>query len=79
MSTDGGFRRTGAGFKDLPPVHLSHPQTTPPEAAAQILELSEANPTRGCNWLHDWPLPQGTRVSAPAIQNIPNKNNMGSR
>jgi hypothetical protein len=35
------------GLKDLPPVHKSHPQTTPPEVVEKLLVLSLANPTRG--------------------------------
>ncbi|RIK28567.1 MAG: hypothetical protein DCC55_38600 [Chloroflexi bacterium] len=34
------------GLKDLPPIHKTHPQTTPPE----MVERIPANPTRGCNW-----------------------------
>jgi len=34
------------GLKDLPPIHKTHPQTTPPEVIGRI----PANPTRGCNW-----------------------------
>ena len=36
------------GLKDLPPIHKSHPQTTPPEIVEKILELSLANPMWGC-------------------------------
>ena len=36
------------GLKDLPPIHKTHPQTTPPEVVAEVLALSLANPTR---WL----------------------------
>jgi len=32
------------GLKDLPPIHKSHPQTTPPEVVSQILDLALANP-----------------------------------
>jgi len=35
-------------LKNLPPVHKAHPQTTPPEVAEKILELSLANPMWGC-------------------------------
>lgn len=37
------------------------------------------NPTRGCNWLHDRLLLEGISVSAPTIQGILNKHEMGSR
>ena len=36
------------GLKDMPPIHKTHPQTTPPEVVQQVLDLSLANPTRGC-------------------------------
>lgn len=67
------------GLKDLPPIHLSHPQTTPPEVVERLLVLSVENPTRGCNWLHDRLQLEGISVSAPTIQSILNKHDMGSR
>jgi transposase-like protein len=39
------------GLKDLPPVHKSHPQTTPEHVQERIVELALSNPTRGCNYL----------------------------
>src|SRR5512137_2918501 len=41
------------GLKDLPPIHKTHPQTTPPAVVEEVLALSMANPTRGCVWLSD--------------------------
>jgi transposase InsO family protein len=38
-----------------------------------------ANPTRGCNWLHDRLQLEGVNVSAPTIQNLLNKHDLGSR
>lgn len=67
------------GLKDLPPIHHSHPQTTPPEVVDKLLALSVDNPTRGCNWLYDRLQLEGISVSAPTIQGILNKHNMGSR
>jgi len=67
------------GLKDLPPIHKSHPQTTPPEVVERILALRLANPTRGCNWLHDRLQLEGVNVSAPTIQTILNKHDLGSR
>jgi hypothetical protein len=63
----------------LPPVHKSHPQTTLPEVVEKLLALSLANPTRECNWLHDRLLLEGIRVSAPTIQSILNKHDLGNR
>ena len=67
------------GLKDLPPIHHSHPQTTPPEVVDKLLALSVDNPTRGCNWLYDRLQLEGISVSAPTIQGILNKHSMGSR
>ena len=36
------------GLVDLPPIHKSHPQTTPPEVVEKILDLSLNNPMWGC-------------------------------
>lgn len=33
------------GLKDLPPVHKTHPQTTPPEVVEKILEVALENPS----------------------------------
>ena len=68
-----------AGLKDLPPVHKSHPQTTPEETAQQILDLALEHPTRGCDWLSDHLELQGVRVSSPTVQSILIKHNLGSR
>lgn len=67
------------GLKDLPPIHQTHPQTTPSEVVDKLLSLSIDNPTRGCNWLHDRLQLEGISVSAPTIQGILNKHGMGSR
>ncbi|GMG85184.1 hypothetical protein LNKW23_44000 [Paralimibaculum aggregatum] len=40
-----GFDR----LKDLPPIHRSHPQTTPPETVEKIKALALAHPAYGCN------------------------------
>jgi hypothetical protein len=37
------------GLKDLPPIHRSHPQTTPPETVERIKELALAHSAYGCN------------------------------
>ena len=67
------------GLKDLPPIHKSHPQTTPDETIAKILELSLAHPTWGCTRLSDYLKLQGISVSSPTVQNILIKNQMASR
>ncbi|MBC8477970.1 IS481 family transposase [bacterium] len=67
------------GLKDLPPIHKSHPQTTPPETVEKILTLAMKHPTRGCVFLSDKLKLQGVSVSSPTVQKILIKNKMGSR
>ena len=67
------------GLKDLPPIHKSHPQTTPPEVVEKILELSLANPMWGCVRLSDQLKLMGISVSSPTIQKILIKHDMGSK
>lgn len=67
------------GLKDLPPIHHSHPQTTPPEVVRKILHLALQSPSRGCAWISSRLLLQGLSVSGPTVQSILNKNQMGSR
>ena len=67
------------GLKDLPPIHKTHPQTTPPEKVEKILKASLEHPHWGCCKLSDWLKLQGISVSSPTIQNILIKNQMGSR
>lgn len=67
------------GLKDLPPIHHSHPLTTPPEVEARILALSLEHPAWGCNRLSDHLALESINVSAPTIQRILNDNGMGTR
>lgn len=67
------------GLKDLPPIHLTHPQTTSQEVQARILELALAHPTRGCNYLSALLAQEGIGVSFVTVQNILNKQALGSR
>jgi transposase-like protein len=41
------------GLKDRPPVHKSHPMTTPPGVVERVLALSAENPAWGCMRLAD--------------------------
>ena len=67
------------GLKDLPPVHHSHPWSTPPEVVERILEMSLAHPGWGCVRLSDQLKLEGISVSSPTIQNILIKNEVGSK
>ena len=68
-----------AGLKDLPPIHKSHPQTTPPETVARIKELALEHPACGCNRLEAMLSLEGRRVSSITIQKILNDSGLGSR
>lgn len=67
------------GLKDLPPIHKSHPQTTPPEVVEQILALSLAHPAWGCVRLSERLKLDGVSVSSPTIQNILIKHGMAAK
>lgn len=67
------------GLKDLPPVHRSHPQTTPDEVVKLILALSLKYPALGCGHLGDLLKLAGTSLSGPTIQRILAANNLGSK
>jgi transposase InsO family protein len=67
------------GLVDLPPVHHSHPATTPPEVEQRILDVSLERPAWGCDRLSDQLKLEGINISAITIQKILNRNEMGSR
>lgn len=67
------------GLKDLPPIHKSHPMTTPPEVVKRILEVSLEHPGWGCVKLSSMLKLENINVSSPTIQNILIKHNMGSK
>lgn len=49
------FQEQGlVGLKDLPPIHKTHPQTTPPEVVERVLALSLEQPGWGCYKLSDY-------------------------
>src|SRR5512136_2480527 len=55
------------GLKDLPPIHHSHPLTTPPAVEQRILALSLEHPAWGCNRLSDHLALESISLSAPTI------------
>jgi hypothetical protein len=67
------------GLQDLPPIHKTHPQTTPPEVVAQLLALSTEHPMWGCTRLSHQLKLQGRYVSSPIVQKILIKHGLGSR
>jgi transposase InsO family protein len=67
------------GLKDLPPIHHSHPFTTPPEIVEKVLALSLRHPAWGCVRLSDQLKLEGISISSPTIQNLLIKNGMASK
>lgn len=67
------------GLKDLPPIHKSHPQTTPPETVERIMALALEHPAHGCNRIEAKLALEGARVSAITIQKILNDHGLGTR
>jgi len=67
------------GLKDLPPIHRSHPQTTPPETVERIKALTLEHPAYGCNRIEALLALEGRRVSAITIQKILNDHGLGTR
>ena len=67
------------GLNDLPPVHKTHPQTTPPETVKKILDLALEHPTWGCGRISNYLKLQGISVSGPTVQKILNRHNLGTR
>ena len=67
------------GLKDLPPIHKSHPQTTPPEVVDRIKALALAHPAYGCNRHEAMLALEGVRVSSITIQKILNENGLGTK
>lgn len=67
------------GPKDLPPIHKSHSQTTPPEVAEKIKDLALAHPAYGCNRHEAMLALEGIRVSSTTIQKILNEQELGTK
>jgi len=67
------------GLQDLPPIHKTHPQTTPHEVVVQLLALSAEHPMWGCTRLSHQLKLQGRYVSSPIVQKILIKHGLGSR
>ncbi|RMG39267.1 MAG: IS481 family transposase [Methanobacteriota archaeon] len=67
------------GLKDLPPIHKTHPQTTPQETVDRLIALSEEHPGWGCIKLSDYLKLEGISVSSPTVQKILIRHQMASR
>jgi hypothetical protein len=67
------------GRKDLPPIHQSHPQTTPDAVVERILAVSLAHSAWGCCRLEAHLKLDGVAVSSPTIPSILIKHELGTR
>jgi transposase InsO family protein len=67
------------GLLDLPPVHKTHPQTTPEHVKEAVLELSARHPSWGCKRLEAELRREGVLISNFAIQGILVKVGRGTR
>lgn len=61
------------------PGAKAHPQTTPPEIVARILDLALAHPDWGCVRVADKLKEAGPGVSSPTVQNILIKHGLGGK
>ena len=74
------FREQGfEGLRDLPPIHKTHPQNTPPEVEQRILELVAQHPQKGCGHIEQLLKLEGKNCSKPTIQKIMERHGLGSR
>lgn len=67
------------GLRDLPPIHKTHPQTTPPEVVEQILAVSYEQPGWGCQKISAKLKQMGIGLSAVTVQDILTKHGLGTR
>jgi hypothetical protein len=56
-----------------------HPQTTPPEVAAKVIEIALKHPTMGCCKLVDELKRHNILLSSPTVQKILVRQQLGSR
>lgn len=67
------------GLKDLPPIHKTHPFTTPKEVVEKIKELALSHPSKGCKYLEHLLAIEGIRVSSVTIQKHLDEMGLGKR
>lgn len=66
------------GLADMPPVHLHHPQTTPPDLAERIRVLALAHPLYGGRRIEQILSRENAKVSSVTIQKILSAAGIGS-
>ncbi len=67
------------GLRDNPPVHHSHPRTTPQDVENQVVALSLEHPAWGCDRLAELLEEQDINLSSQTVQNIRRRNKIGTR
>jgi len=67
------------GLKNLPPVHASHPLTTPQAVVERSVEVSREHPAWGCSRISNYLALIGFSVSGPTIQKILTRHGIGMR
>lgn len=67
------------GLKNLPPIHHSHPQTTPDRTINRILEIVRKNPKWGCHRISNKLRTEHISLSHQTVQNILTKNGLRTR
>jgi len=67
------------GLKNLPPVHVGHPFTTPQSLVDRIIDLSQAHPSWGCYRISKHLSLLGFSISGPTVQKILKRGGMGTR
>jgi len=67
------------GLKDRPPIPHSHPHATPPDTIEEILRLCLTHPSWGCDRLSDHLAKNGANISSQTVQNILNRENVGTK
>lgn len=67
------------GLKDLPPIHLTHPQTTPPEIEEKVVQYAMNNPRKGCHYISAQLAHAGIRISGITVRRILQDRKLGTR
>jgi transposase InsO family protein len=74
------YARDGAtGLRNRPPVHNSHPQTTPADIARRIVALALAHPAHGCDRIAKDLARRDIEVSPITVQKILHKAGLGTQ
>ena len=72
------YEREGlAGLRNRPPIHRSHPHTTPADVSRRVVKLALANPAQGCDRIAVALARAGIELSGVTIQKILHKAGLG--